>query len=232
MSQVSDATDAKDLVPVVELPGAMPLGNPRHEHYCRLRALLRPKMAAYRDSGFDASTDHMANANGARLERRQDVRDRIAFLTRQEEEVVAEKRKRIEEALWLIHECDIGLLWETYDDDKRDKAGMVVRGEDGKPVRVRKQRPRLLSDLTPEVRMAIEAVQVDEHGRVLPRLYSKLAAGEALRKMLGIGNGHGRSEDDLSRMSDQQLLETLTTQARELGIEINLNYRIGSERAA
>ncbi len=44
-----------------------------------------------------AVKNHAAVSNATRLERRQDVRDRIAFLVRQEEEALAEKRKRIEE---------------------------------------------------------------------------------------------------------------------------------------
>ena len=58
-----------------------------------------------------AVKNHDAVSNATRLERRRDVRDRIAFLVRQEEGVLAEKRKRIEETLWAIHEADIGDLW-------------------------------------------------------------------------------------------------------------------------
>ena len=70
-----------------------------------------------------AVKNHDAVSNATRLERRQDVRDRISFLVRQEEEVLAEKRKRIEEMLWTIHEADIGDLWETYEAAKVGKDG-------------------------------------------------------------------------------------------------------------
>jgi hypothetical protein len=58
--------------------------------------------------------------------------------------------------------------------------------------------------------------------RAVPQLYSKLAASQALRKMLNIGRTDNRS--DLSRLSDAELIKQLADQAKELGIEINLNY--------
>ena len=94
-------------LPAVPLPGSQPLSS-RHEHYCRLRSLLWPKGQALREAGMRAVKNHDAVSNATRLERRQDVLDRIAFLVRQEEEVLAEKRKRIEEMLWAIHEANIG----------------------------------------------------------------------------------------------------------------------------
>jgi hypothetical protein len=40
--------------------------------------------------------------------------------------------------------------------------------------------------------------------------------------MLSIGRADERH--DLSRLSDAELIQQLTDQARELGVEINLNY--------
>jgi hypothetical protein len=80
---------------VVPLPGSRPLSNTRHEHYSRLRLLRCPKGRALREAGMRAVKKHDAVSNATRLERRQDVRDRIAYLVRQEEEVLAEKRKRM-----------------------------------------------------------------------------------------------------------------------------------------
>src|SRR5262249_4781033 len=84
----------KPQLPIVPLPGSRPLSNVRHQHYCRLRSLLCPKGQALREAGMRAVKNHDAVSNATRLERRQDVRDRIAFLVRQEEEVLTEKRKR------------------------------------------------------------------------------------------------------------------------------------------
>src|SRR6516165_12102011 len=105
----------KPQLPIVPLPGSRPLSNARHEHFCRLRSLLWPKARALREAGMRAVKNHDAVSNATRLERRQDVRDRIAYLVRQEEEVLAEKRKRIEEMLWAIHEANIGDFFERYD---------------------------------------------------------------------------------------------------------------------
>jgi len=87
---------------------------------------------------------------------------------------------------------------------------------------VKKQRPRLLSDLPPDLRKAIEHVQVDARGNVVPQLYSKLQANAELRKMLNIGRNDERN--DVSRLSDAELIAQLSDAAKELGIEINLNY--------
>ena len=214
----------KPQLPVVPLPGSRPLSNARHEHYCRLRSLLRPKAQALREAGMRAVKNHDAVSNATRLERRQDVRDRIAFLVQQEEEVLAEKRKRIEEMLWAIHEANIGDLWETYEAAKVDKDGKLETDATGKMLTVKRQRPRLLSDLPPDVRKAIEHVQVDARGNVVPQLYSKLQANAELRKMLNIGGQKERPGTDVSRLSDAELISQLAEQAKELGIHIDLNY--------
>ena len=84
MQDNPQASLPKPQLPVVPLPGSRPLSNARHEHYCRLRSLLCPKGQALREAGMRAVKNHDAVSNATRLERRQDVRDRIAFLVRQE----------------------------------------------------------------------------------------------------------------------------------------------------
>jgi hypothetical protein len=171
--------------------------------------LLCPKAQALREAGMRAVKNHDAVSNATRLERRQDVRDRIAFLVRQEEEVLTEKRKRIEEMLWAIHEADIGDFFETVEVAKVDKDGKAETDEAGKMLTVPKERPRLISELSPK-------------GRLIPRLYSKLQASKELRAMLNIGRPE--RESDISRLSDAELIQQLADQAKELGIEIDLNY--------
>jgi hypothetical protein len=162
-------------------------------------------------------------SNATRLERRRDVRDRIAFLVRQEEEVLAEKRKRIEETLWAIHEADIGDLWETYE-TTIGQDGKAETDEAGNMLTVKKRRPRLLSDLPPDIARLIEDVVIDGKGRAVPKLYSKLQASKELRAMLNIGRPEERTTD-LSRLSDAELVAQLKAQAQELGVEIDLDYR-------
>ena len=60
---------------------------------------------------------------------------------------------------------------------------------------------------------------------MIPQLYSKLQANAELRKMLNIGGQKDRPETDVSRLSDAELIQQLTDQAKQLGIEIDLSYR-------
>jgi hypothetical protein len=207
---------------VVPLPGSRPLSNTRHEHYCRLRSLLCPKGQALREAGMRAVKNHDAVSNATRLERRQDVRDRIAFLVRQEEEVLAEKRKRIEEMLWAIHEANIGDFFERYDKEVTDKNSNIETDEKGAVLHQACERPKLLADLSPELAKLIEDVTVDSKGRLIPKLYSKLQANKELRAMLNLS---AKSEaPDVTKLSDAELIAQLAQQAKELGIEIDLNY--------
>src|SRR5262249_8470606 len=212
----------KPQLSIVPLPGSRPLSNARHEHYCRLRSLLCPKGQALRESGMRAVKNHDAVSNATRLERRQDVRDRIAFLVRQEEEVLAEKRKRIEETLWAIHEANIADFFETYSTVKRDHTGHPERTDEGALSTETRMRPKLLADLPPELPNLIEDVTVDSKGRLTPKLYSKLQANKELRAMLNIGAK--QSAPDVTQLSDAELIAQLAQQAKELGIEIDLNY--------
>jgi Terminase small subunit len=205
-------------------PGSRALKNAKYERYCRLRASALPRVRAYREVGWGSREDDVAYINACRLERRPEIQDRIAFLTRQEEALVVEKRRRIEGQLWAIHEADIGDFFETVVVAKSDKDGQLETNETGKMLTVKKQRPRLLSDLPPEFRKAIEHVQVDARGNVVPQLYSKLQANQELRKMLNIGGQKERDTDDLSKLSDAELIQQLADQAKELGIHIDLNY--------
>jgi hypothetical protein len=84
--------------------------------------------------------------------------------------LIAEKRRRIEEMLWSMHEADIGDYFETHE-------------VDGKTI----ERPKRLADLPPEIRKNVEKITIDARCRAVPQLYSKLAASQELRKMLNIG---------------------------------------------
>jgi hypothetical protein len=161
----------------------------------------------YREAGWETSEDDDAYSNACRLERRPGVRERIEHLSRQDEELIAEKRRRIEETLWNIHEADIGDFFEQHEVD-----GKVI------------ERPKHLADLPPEISKNIEKIAISANGRLVPQLYSKLAASQELRKMLNIGGQTDRPENDVSRLSDAELIQQLSDQAKQLGVEINLNY--------
>jgi len=68
-------------------PGSRAL-NAKSEKYCRLRASAQPRIPAYPEAG-----DY---SNACRFERRPGVRERIGYLSHQEEELIGEKRRRID----------------------------------------------------------------------------------------------------------------------------------------
>jgi hypothetical protein len=219
-------TTSTSLVPqdARPLPGSVPLRNDAHERFAFKRAALMPKAEAYRQAGFTAHTDHAASGNASKLERRNDVADRIAYLRRQDEAILRAKRGRIEEFLWGVHDASVVNLWETVEVECLDKQGNPIT-KDGKLQKRTIQRPRLLSELPEEVASTIETCGPDEHGRVIPKPYSKMTANQELRKLLGIGVVTGRDEsDELLRLSDADLIARLAQQARELGIHIDLGY--------
>jgi hypothetical protein len=88
---------------------------------------------------------------------------------------------------------------------------------------VREERPRLISDLAPEVAQLIEDVTLDRKRRLIPRLYSRVQANAELRKMLDIG-GKEPEQNDISRLSDAELIQQLADQAKQLGVAIKLDY--------
>jgi hypothetical protein len=213
---------AKTDLLAIASPGSRALKNAKYENYCRLRASAQPRIPAYREAGWHSEKDDVAYANACRLERRPEIRERIEYLTHQDEELIAEKRRRIEETLWSMHEADIGEFFETYEIAKTDKNGNIETDENGKMVTIEKERPRRLSNIPAEMRRNIERVVIDSQGRAVPQLYSKLAASQELRKMLNIGRSDDRN--DVARLSDAELIAQLSDTAKELGIEINLNY--------
>jgi hypothetical protein len=208
--------------------GSKPLQNNTHERYARFRAAALPRIVAFRKAGNTAKNDRNADANSFRLEKKPGVRERIDYLVRQAEDRIIEKRCRLEEQLWSVLEADIGNFWETYE----TASGKLATDQDGKMLTVRKQRAKLINDLPPEFRKLIEDVTVDRNGNVIPKLYSKAHANAALCKFHNIGRTDDRSESDVSRLSDAELIRQLADQAKELGVEIDLNYSFAQQPSA
>jgi hypothetical protein len=207
----------------ISLPGSQPLKNAKYERYCRLRASAQPRISAYREVGRRSKKNDVAYINACRLERRAEIQDRIAYLTRQEEDLIAEKRRRLEEQLWGMHEANIKDFFEQYAEPVTDKSGNPVTDEKGAPLARVRERPRLLTELPPDLAALVEDVTIDRKGRAVPKLYSKLQASKELRAMLDIGRPSDKT--DLSRLSDAELVAQLPDQAKQLGMEIDLNYR-------
>jgi hypothetical protein len=206
--------------------GSKPLKNNTHERYARFRAQALPRMVAFRKAGNVAKNDCNAEANSFRLDKKPRVRERIEYLTRQVQDRLVEKRQRLEERLWSIHEADIGDCFETFEAAKVGTEGKMETDEAGKMLTVRKQRPKLLSDLPADVRKVIEDVIIDKRGNIVPRLYSKAAANKGLRELLNIGRIEPEV-NDASRLSDAELIRQLADQAKQLGVKIDLSYDFG-----
>jgi hypothetical protein len=86
---------------------------------------------AYREVGWRSKEDNVAYINACRLERRPEIQDRIGYLTRQEERLIAEKRQRIEQRLWAIHEANIQDLFEIYEQPKTTKDDEIETDQNG-----------------------------------------------------------------------------------------------------
>jgi hypothetical protein len=215
-------SDRKALVPLGISPGSKPLKHSKWERYARYRAQALPRIVAFRKIGNYAANDKIAHNNASRLENKPGVKDRINYLTKQAEERIIEKRRRLEERLWGLHESNIQDFFELYDTVKRDHTGQPERDENGALLVETRMRPKLLADLSPELAAMIEDVTLDNRGRLVPRLYSKLAASRELRAMLNISAKE--TPRDVTQLSDAELIQQLADQAKQLGISIDLNY--------
>jgi hypothetical protein len=91
----------------------------------------QPRIQAYRESGWRSKENDVAYNNSCRLERRPDIRDRIVYLTRQEEDQITEKRRRLEEQLWAMSTANVQDFFEQYDEPVTDKQGDEIIDEGG-----------------------------------------------------------------------------------------------------
>ena len=88
---------------------------------------------------------------------------------------------------------------------------------------------RLRSLLCPKGQALREAGMraVKNHDAVSNATHSKLQASKELRAMLNIGAKE--QAPDITKLSDAELIQQLADQAKELGIEIDLNYRFAQK---
>ena len=92
------------------------LADERYERYAHERALMKSKLEAYRAAGFASVSDQAASSNASKLEREVPaIRARIAYLSRDRDALIGEKRKRLEKRLWSWHDGNISDYWETVE---------------------------------------------------------------------------------------------------------------------
>src|SRR5215469_8913559 len=122
---------AKALVALAPADGSVMLADERYERYSNERALMKSKLDAYRAAGFASVSDQAASSNASKLEREVPaIRARIAYLSRDRDALIGEKRKRLEERLWLYHDGNVADYWETIDVEVRNKKREVVLAAD------------------------------------------------------------------------------------------------------
>jgi hypothetical protein len=142
---------AKGLVALAPADGSVVLADERYERYAHQRALMKSKLDAYRAAGFASVSDQAASSNASKLEREVPaIVARIAYMARDMDGLRQEKRKRLEERLWLYHDGNVADYWETVDVEVRNKKGDVVLKADGTPKTKQIKRMKDLSQLTPE----------------------------------------------------------------------------------
>lgn len=210
-------------------PGSLPLRNARRERYCRLRVLGVSPIAAAREAGFTAGLetktaehDKTAGLRGvaSKLEKGNSkgavaVRERIAFLAGNDDEVLRAKRRRIEERLNDILDAPIKDVMVGVPALLDDEGGVLL------PARIALDVDRvaqLPQDERAILFSTIKAVTVTPGGAVKLEPYSALDAAAQLRALNGLdapkrvemsGPGGGPVETshslDLSRLTDDQL---------------------------
>jgi hypothetical protein len=163
------------------LPGSVPLTKFAHEIYARERALGQPITHAAERAGLGKRS-----GAGSKLEDNDDIRARIAWLAREDDELVREKRRRLEERQWLIHGCDISQFYEDVEETVTDKEGNLVFDGEQKPLIRKRQFLRPFSEIPPELRMCIHSLTWTDSGRPNLKLYDKQEANREIRKLLGL----------------------------------------------
>lgn len=141
-------------------PGSVPLEVTKWEIYARERALCASGEDAQVRAGYPARSGMFS-----KLDRKRGIRERIAYLTREDESIIRERRDRLR--CWLHHIKDFDRL-ELFEEVEEDGRRYLTL----KP----------LADLTPEQRMLFEGLEKD--GR--PIMPGKLTAAAQLAKLDGL----------------------------------------------
>jgi hypothetical protein len=209
---------AEEVTHTAELPGSIPLNKFAHEIYARERALGQPITHAAERAGLSKRS-----GAGSKLETDEDVRARIAWLAREDDEIVREKRRRLEERQWLIHGCDISQFYDDVEELATDKDGNPILDKDGNPITRKRQYLRPFSEIPPELRMCIHSLTWTDSGRPNLKLYDKQEANREIRKLLGLDapTKIAPTTADGSDIAPEESLEELTNAVIDLSIRLD-----------
>jgi hypothetical protein len=193
----------------VDFDPHMPLRRERHEHYARLRAILTPKLQAAREAGFET----MTLGNIAKLDRRPDVRARVAALSKMDEEIISMKRERIEARLNAAAFGNV-LQFATFDDETGEMVSIDWK---------RLAESDLAATIT-ELGFDAKSGKLTRFGRD-----SALNAIAQLREMYGLKAAekhlHGvklSANVDLDQLSDEELCGLVKQLQSQFGPVINM----------
>lgn len=215
---MSETVENPSLIPG-DMPGSRPLANPKQEAYAKERALCSSRMVAYRNAGFESEDDHAARGNAAKLERKQAVRDRIAWLCRQDEDVLRAKRDKLEALKWSMINVDIGQYFVMVERPVLDKEGKQTFDAGGNPCMRIVQDVKPFSDMTSEQRSVIQSLKYTDSGRPILEFYSKQWAVVELRKMLGIGPNAHTVGDEFADMTLPELASFIMREQAAIGLK-------------
>jgi hypothetical protein len=205
---------------------AKPLKHPKYEIFARQRALNQSPLIAGQIAGLNYD-----RRNLFRIEKKPAVAARIAWLSRDEEENLRGKRRRLEEFLWDVLESDRANFYETVEIDLTDRNGMPILDRNGRPRKRTINQLKPLERLSPTERRLIESISYTDSGKPNLKLVSKEYAHRELRKMIG-GDAEQTIEktNSFANYSDAELFAELGRLAEELGIKTTLTIEPGDEK--
>ena len=192
-----------------------PLKHSKYEIFARQRALNQSPLIAGQIAGLNYD-----RRNLFRIEKKSAVAARIAWLGRQDEEALREKRKRLEEALWVGLCVDRADFYETVETPITDRNGHAVLKPNGEPYTKMVIQLKPFDKLAPQQRCLIESITYTKSGKPNLKLVSKEYCHRELRKMLGGDAQPAERANEFSNFSDAELLAELDRAANELGIKI------------
>ena len=128
-----------------------PLKHPKYEIFACQRALNQSPLVAGQIAGLNYD-----RRNLFRIEKKPVVAARIAWLSRQDEEALREKRNRLEELLWVGLYVDRADFYEIVETPITDRNGHAVLKRNGEPYTKSVIQLKPLDKLTPQHRWLIE----------------------------------------------------------------------------
>ena len=212
--------ELKELVEATQFePGSLLLRTKRLEAYARERALNNSPSVAARNAGYNGRSDVV----GANLEKKKNVQARIAWLTRDTEEALRQKRQRLETFLWDALESDRANFYETVAVVITDRIGMPILDRNGSPKTKTVTQLKPLEELSATERGMIESITYTESGKPNIKLVSKEYAHRELRRMIGgYADSDQQRTNEFSGYSDAELMAEIARLANELQVNVTL----------